>query len=85
MDAAEPPARPQAPALRASDQDRDEATGRLQAAFAEGRLDDAECDRRGIRGAMVSRTHVRFVTHYGIDAADIQQALKVCGEVLAAG
>ena len=45
----------------------------------------AECDRRGIRGAMVSRTHVRFVTHYGIDAADIQQALKVCGEVLAAG
>jgi threonine aldolase len=43
----------------------------------------AECDQRGIRGAMVSRTQVRFVTHYGIDAADIQQALKVCAEVLA--
>jgi hypothetical protein len=55
MDAAEPPARPQAPALRASDQDRDEATGRLQAAFAEGRLDDAEFDRR-MRAALTAVT-----------------------------
>jgi threonine aldolase len=43
-----------------------------------------ECDRRGIRGAMISRTQVRFVTHYGIEAADIQQALKVSSEVLGA-
>jgi hypothetical protein len=43
----------------------------------------AECESRGIKGAMVSRRHVRFVTHYGIDSADVQEALKVAGEVLA--
>ncbi|MDQ6919622.1 MAG: beta-eliminating lyase-related protein [Candidatus Dormibacteraeota bacterium] len=43
----------------------------------------AECDRRGVKGAIVSRRHVRFVTHYGISAANIQQTLKVAGEVLA--
>jgi len=43
----------------------------------------AECDRRGVRGGMISRTQVRFVTHYGIDAADVQQTLKVVSEVLA--
>jgi threonine aldolase len=42
----------------------------------------AECDRRGVKGAMVSRRHVRFVTHYGIGAADIQESLKVAAEVL---
>jgi threonine aldolase len=45
----------------------------------------AECDRRGVRGATISRTQVRFVTHYGIEAAGIQQTLKVAGEVLSAG
>jgi hypothetical protein len=55
MDAAEPPAQPELPALRASDQDRDEATHRLQAAFAEGRLDDAEFDLR-MRSALVAVT-----------------------------
>jgi hypothetical protein len=55
MDAAEPPARQEPPAMRASDQDRDEATHRLQAAFAEGRLDDAEFDRR-MRSALTAVT-----------------------------
>ena len=55
MDAAEPPATQEPPAMRASDQDRDEATHRLQAAFAEGRLDDAEFDRR-MRSALTALT-----------------------------
>ena len=55
MDAAEPPARQEPAAMRASDQDRDEATVRLQAAFAEGRLDDAEFDRR-MRSALTAVT-----------------------------
>jgi Domain of unknown function (DUF1707) len=57
MGAAEPPARQETepPAMRASDQDRDEAAHRLQAAFAEGRLDDAEFDRR-MRSALTALT-----------------------------
>jgi hypothetical protein len=43
-------------AMRASDQDRDEAAQRLQVAFAEGRLDDAEFDQR-MRAALVAVTH----------------------------
>jgi len=49
------PARQQPVPLRASDQDRDEATVRLQVAFAEGRLDDAEFDRR-MRAALTAVT-----------------------------
>jgi hypothetical protein len=44
-----------APAIRASDRERDAATGRLQDAFAEGRLDDAEFDVR-MRSALSART-----------------------------
>ena len=44
-----------APAVRASDRERDAATGRLQDAFAEGRLDDAEFDAR-MRSALSART-----------------------------
>jgi threonine aldolase len=44
----------------------------------------AECDRRGVKGAMVSRRQVRLVTHYGIEAAHIQETLSVISEVLAA-
>src|ERR1700735_4158341 len=55
MEAAEPPARQEPPAMRASDQDRDEAAHRLQDAFAEGRLDDAEFDLR-MRGALTAVT-----------------------------
>ncbi|HEX9343083.1 MAG TPA: DUF1707 domain-containing protein [Actinomycetota bacterium] len=41
----QPPA-PGVPAVRASNQERDAAVQRLQAAFAEGRLDDEEFDQR---------------------------------------
>lgn len=44
-----------APAIRASDRERDAATHRLQDAFAEGRLDDAEFDVR-MRSALSART-----------------------------
>ncbi|MDX6338202.1 MAG: hypothetical protein QOG05_5542 [Streptosporangiaceae bacterium] len=43
------------PAIRASDRERDAATHRLQEAFAEGRLDDAEFDVR-MRSALSART-----------------------------
>jgi len=43
------------PAIRASDRERDAATHRLQDAFAEGRLDDAEFDVR-MRSALSART-----------------------------
>jgi hypothetical protein len=55
LEAREPADGQQAPAMRASDQDRDEAAQRLQAAFAEGRLDDAEFDQR-MRAALVAVT-----------------------------
>jgi hypothetical protein len=42
-------------AVRASDQERDVAVTRLQAAFAEGRLDDAEFDGR-MRLALAAKT-----------------------------
>ena len=44
-----------APAVRASDQDRDAVVQRLQQAFAERRLDDDEFDER-MRGALTART-----------------------------
>ncbi len=47
------PARPRA--IRASDQDREAVVQRLQAAFAEGRLDDDEFDRR-MRAALTAKT-----------------------------
>ena len=43
------------PGIRASDRERDAATHRLQEAFAEGRLDDAEFDDR-MRAAPTART-----------------------------
>jgi hypothetical protein len=44
----------QIPEVRASDRERDAATHRLQEAFAEGRLDDAEFDER-MRSALSAR------------------------------
>jgi hypothetical protein len=44
------------PATRASDQERDAVLQRVQQAFAEGRLDDAEFDER-MRAALAARTH----------------------------
>jgi threonine aldolase len=43
-----------------------------------------ECKRRGLRADGSGRTHVRFVTRYGIDAEDVQFALKVVSEVMGA-
>ncbi len=43
-------------ATRASDQERDAVVQRVQDAFAEGRLDDAEFDER-TRAALTARTH----------------------------
>ena len=45
-----------APATRASDRERDAVVQRVQDAFAEGRLDDAEFDER-TRAALTARTH----------------------------
>ncbi|MGH3375027.1 MAG: DUF1707 SHOCT-like domain-containing protein [Actinoallomurus sp.] len=47
---------PQAPSMRASDQERDATVQRLQVAFAEGRLSDGEFDER-MRAALSARTH----------------------------
>jgi hypothetical protein len=55
LEARDPMDGQEAPPMRASDQDRDEAAQRLQAAFAEGRLDDAEFDQR-MRQALVAVT-----------------------------
>ena len=49
------PADRPAPAIRASDQDRDAIVQRLQQAFAERRLDDDEFDER-MRAALTART-----------------------------
>jgi len=49
------PGPPRAPAIRASDQDRDAVVQRLQQAFAERRLDDDEFDER-MRAALTART-----------------------------
>jgi hypothetical protein len=45
-----------APGTRASDRDRDAVLQRVQQAFAEGRLDDAEFDER-MRAALTARTY----------------------------
>jgi hypothetical protein len=54
VDAAVAPTTP--PDLRASDQERDAIVERIQVAFAEGRMDDAEFDAR-VRAALAARTH----------------------------
>ena len=46
---------------RASDRERDAVVQRVQDAFAEGRLDDAEFDER-IRAALTARTHADLDT-----------------------
>jgi threonine aldolase len=55
--------------------DLDRMTG---AAFAE------EGRKRGLLGGTAGAHKVRFVTHYGITASDIQSTLKICEEVLTA-
>jgi threonine aldolase len=43
-----------------------------------------ECAQRGLLSASTGPRRVRFVTHYGIEAEHIQDALKICEEVLSA-
>jgi threonine aldolase len=45
---------------------------------------EEECLRRGLLGGATGPHRVRFVTHYGITADDIQSALKICEDVLSA-
>jgi threonine aldolase len=42
------------------------------------------CRRRGLLGEATGRQRVRFVTHNGITAADVQAALSICEEVMSA-
>jgi hypothetical protein len=49
----------ESPQVRASDQERDAVLQRVQQAFAEGRLDDAEFDER-MRAALGARTHAEL-------------------------
>jgi threonine aldolase len=43
-----------------------------------------ECAKHGLLSEPLGPKTVRFVTHYGIDAQDVQSALKICEEVLTA-
>jgi threonine aldolase len=43
-----------------------------------------ECRKHGLKGGPSGRTSVRFVTHYGIETADIQNAIRAVSEVLGA-
>ncbi len=42
------------------------------------------CRRRGLLGEATDRQRVRFVTHNGITAGDVQSALQICEEVMSA-
>ena len=50
---------PEAGSMRASNAERDAVAGRLQDAFAEGRLDDTEFDER-MRAALTATTHAEL-------------------------
>ena len=43
-----------------------------------------ECRKRGLLGEASAPWRVRFVTHYGISAEDVQSTLQICDEVLSA-
>ncbi len=45
---------------------------------------EAECRGRGLLGEAVDPQRIRFVTHDGITAADVQSALEICNEVISA-
>jgi threonine aldolase len=55
---------------------------RLRARDARAFVED--CRARGLLGGAQGAAGIRFVTHYGIGAADVQRALEVCSDVLAA-
>ena len=43
---------------------------------------EEHCRERGLLGGATGPHRVRFVTHYGITAGDIQSALRICEDVL---
>ena len=43
-----------------------------------------ECERRGLLSAATAPHRIRFVTHYGIESEDVQEALRICEEALTA-
>ncbi len=45
---------------------------------------EEECKKSGLLGGATGPHRVRFVTHYGITAEDIQSTLKICEQVLSA-
>jgi threonine aldolase len=45
---------------------------------------ESACRERGLLGGASGTHRVRFVTHHGITAGDIQTALTICEEVLSA-
>ena len=49
-----------------------------------GKHFEDECRKRGLLGEALDPQRVRFVTHNGITAADVQAALEICEEVLSA-
>jgi threonine aldolase len=44
----------------------------------------AECAKHGLLGDWSSASRMRFVTHFGISAEDVQSTLRICEEVLSA-
>lgn len=42
-----------------------------------------ECRKRGLLSDWIDSRRMRFVTHYGIEAQDVQRTLSICEEVLA--
>ena len=43
-----------------------------------------ECRKRGLLSDTAGTKRMRFVTHYGVEASDVQSTLKICEEVLTA-
>ena len=43
-----------------------------------------ECRKHGLLSDSAGTKRMRFVTHYGVDADDVQTTLKICEEVLSA-
>lgn len=42
-----------------------------------------ECRKRGLLSDWIDVNRMRFVTHYGVEAADVQRTIAICEEVLA--
>jgi threonine aldolase len=45
---------------------------------------EEECRKRDLLGGATGPHRVRFVTHYGVTAQDIQSTLRICEEILSA-